>query len=276
MRCATNIFFLVLAGFLGIGFLTIYLYIDFNRDNSGAPVLAGTGEEDSSHFTTNPTLRADAERVAREPVAAVAVADSAYVNPMSKERDPFGVSRINLEDSIWTPGSLKEVEWLNQHLYPSEQVVEQAALNYLDAEHFDADRSLNALDLAKAELLALRHPDIARNALDYLERAALSGSAYALTALSRFYGSSAIDDPVLSAAYQRAAEIQGDWALAGMRSDLSNEQRYLSDLEAYRIVAEIQTFRSAVGYSMALEPRPGLNDFLERVRAATEEGENSD
>lgn len=176
---------------------------------------------------------------------------------------------IQMDDPLRIPGSQEEIAWLEANGYPSHEALAEASKSFGEAAHFDASTPLTALNIARAELYARTFPGEATASIAFLERAAASGSIYALEALSGVYSLPAIGHPVTSAAYAFAAELRGNWGLGAMRPALTPEQRVLADLYAHEIIAEINRQRRASGRpELGFSPRPGLGEMLRAIEAA--------
>lgn len=174
---------------------------------------------------------------------------------------------IELGDEVYNPTSEEEANWLNEHGYPSAAMFEYGAMNFMDAQGFDEQTPFSAASLVKAESFALRFPDQSLSVIQYLERAATNGSIYALEALSRVHAQdSSAGSNVTSAAFLRAAEMRGNWALAWLRPNLGPEESFLAELYAHQILALIDQDRASAGkMPLARSPRPGLEEFLSHV-----------
>jgi hypothetical protein len=191
------------------------------------------------------------------------------------ERDPHRAPPISyqtqMDDPLRLPRSEEEAAWFDAHGYPSHEAFDEATKTFGEAEFFDQATSLTALNVARAEHFAIAFPGEATSAIAFLERAAASGSIYALEALSRVHANPMTGNPVTSAAYLYAAEMRGNWGLAApvMRPPLAPEQRFLAGLYAHEIIAEINRTRRATGRpELDFSPRPGLGELLREVEAA--------
>ena len=200
--------------------------------------------------------------------------------PASRRARPAPARELRIEpgDPLAPDASPEELNWLNQHRFPSEEILQEApawAWSVMDgatgAQYFHDLRRITALDISKAQSFALIHPEYSPAAIDYLMRAAADGSIYALHALSGIFGFDRRGqdparnwDPFAAVAFHRAAELRGDWSAVLARGllptgALSEEARMLADWHAYNILRELDELRAA----QALPPlqqslRPGL------------------
>lgn len=197
--------------------------------------------------------------------------------PPSQRTRPAPGKELLIEpgDALWAHESEEGRQWLNEHGFPSEAVLEEAsawaAVNGLaGGEYFARLHRITALDMAKAQAFALLHPEDSAAAIEYLELAAAGGSIQALHALAGLFGHPAHGpNPVAAAAFHRAAELRGDWTAVLFRGlvplkGLSEQERMIADLQAFNILREINQLRAEQGL-LPLEPsmRPGLPDTAE-------------
>ena len=176
--------------------------------------------------------------------------------------------KTRMDDPLRLPKSDEEIAWFDAHGYPSSEAYDEASRSFGEAEFFDRSTPLTALNIARAELYATAFPGEAATAMAFLEKAAASGSTYALEALSRVHSNPTFGHPITSAAYLFAAELRGNWALASLRPQLAPDQRLLADMYAHEIIAEINRARRAAGRpELGFSPRPGLGDLRRQIEA---------
>lgn len=177
--------------------------------------------------------------------------------------------RIGMDDPLRLPSSKEELAWFERQGYPSSAALEEAAVNVPQEWTLRFRAGTSALELARAESFALLNPARAAEAIVFLEEAATSGSIYALEALSRVHAHPSAGNPLIADAYQFAAELRGNWALAGMRGQRSPSHAYLAAVYGHRIIEEINATRVQRGLpALGVDSRPGLSDFIQRVEEA--------
>ena len=226
---------------------------------AGAIALCGFAAFFVSHHRPAPTLST--------PAPAVSPTEGAGEVLKSSSKQPQSASAMKIGDPLSEPKNVQEVAWLTRNGYPTQGEVQAAMDTAATSAQLDIGGGVTPTRIIQAETLAISDPNRRNEAIGYLSDAAKRGSIYALEGLARVTGHPALNNPVRSEAYWRAAQMRGDWA-AGMtpRLPLSNEDSALASLMAQQILNQINGDRRTHGLpSLGQDPRPGLNELLRQI-----------
>lgn len=161
----------------------------------------------------------------------------------------------------------EERQWLRRNGYPDGELLRQLMTSNPASAPIDKDRLADPAMAVIAEQVALRDPARRAEAMNFLSRAAEAGSLYALTALARAYADGPQPDPVRAAAFQKAAELRGDWTMGLaqlQKRELSANEKLYALLMGHLIIENIDRNRAGRGLSpLPRQARPGLPKLLE-------------
>ena len=182
---------------------------------------------------------------------------------------------IKLGDPLFSPNSAEDVEWLRRNGYPSDEEL-RAGLNATpSALDLDIEDGISPAEVVMAASLGVMGPEQRNEATSFLNEAAVRGSVYALQATGEMLTHPAVANPVQSEAYLRASVLRGDWTgNIRTRAPLSHEQDLLASLMAQQVIDNIHKQRLSRGWPpLQADPRPGLNEVMDRIARSREPGE---
>ena len=185
---------------------------------------------------------------------------------------------VRKDDPIYGTETPAELAWLNRHLYPSEAERRDAAVAGPSVRNdLLKPGPYTPTQLARASAYMLAYSHDARIGAQFLERAAIEGSIYALEELGLRYSDGPLKNRVLSEAYYRAAALRGHWGLAfRLAPGLTQQQALFAELRAHQIVSNMNRVRRREGRPpLVYDQRPGLDQVLGALTAESHRVDNS-
>ena len=201
------------------------------------------------------------------PRASAGGAGSYLPTPQSHPSDGPPARLIRIGDPMYGVRTQAEADWLNRNRFP----VREPGLG-LSPTAADLEGPLTAEAIGRAELAAMLRPELRDRALARLRQAAEDGSISALRALSQAYEFRR-RDVVMADAYERAAEMRGDWNPRIATYDLDSLQAMASQVLAHRILHDIDQARRRRGLApLVRDERPGLVETSDALLQAHRAG----
>lgn len=177
---------------------------------------------------------------------------------------------LRVGDPLHGPKNAEEVAWLMRNGYTSQAHLEEALQTPPDKNKLNAKDGVSPEEVLMASQLAVVDPHSQEAAIEFLEEAALQGSALALEEMGMLFGHESALDPVQSEAYYRARSLRGDWTEdMRPRRRLSAKENLTADLMAQQIIDSIDRQRAQRRLPpLPRDLRPGLGAALGQIQAA--------